>query len=128
MTVPAAARAHLAKAEELLTAAELALDEGLCNAAASGAVISGINAKDAICLALTGATNKSDDHTRAVAELVQAGRAGEALAPTLSRLLKLKSKSQYQTQSIAGADATKAVTWAGRLVRGAREIVASGEA
>jgi uncharacterized protein (UPF0332 family) len=126
LTVPAAARAHLAKAEEFLTAAELAHEEGLTNAATSDAVTSGINAKGAICLALTGVTNKSDDHTGAVAELDQAGRAGQRLAPTLSRLLKLKSKSQYQTISIASGDSAKAVVWAATLVRGAREVLAAG--
>lgn len=48
------ARAHLAKAREFLTAAELNLDLDLFNAATSNAVISGINSKDAICLRLTG--------------------------------------------------------------------------
>ena len=45
------ARAHLAKAREFLEAAELTNDLQLFNAAASNAVTSGINSKDAICLA-----------------------------------------------------------------------------
>ena len=41
-------------------------DLGLNNAAASNAVISAINSKDAISLALTGRTGKSDNHAQAV--------------------------------------------------------------
>lgn len=65
------------------------------NAATSNAVIAGINAKDAICLVLTGKTSKANDHRQAVAELRKAGKIGAGLAATLDRLLKPKTKSQY---------------------------------
>lgn len=68
-----AARAHLTKAQEFLEAAELTNDLDLFNAAASNAVTSGINSKDAICLALTGRTRKADNHTEAVTEMKPAG-------------------------------------------------------
>jgi uncharacterized protein (UPF0332 family) len=123
MSALADARAHLRKAREFLESAELNLDFELYNAATSSAVTSGINAKDAICLALTGTTNKSENHTDAVAELRAAGPATRPLAPTLGRLLKLKSKSQYQTVDVARSDATKAVGWATTLVEGASGIV-----
>lgn len=61
----------------------------------------------------------------AIAELRAAGPAGVALTSTLSRLLKLKTKSQYQPVSVAAADATKAVEWATRLLEGADEVVSS---
>jgi hypothetical protein len=125
MTTLDDARAHLAKAREFLTAARSNLDLELFNAATSDAVISGINSKDAICLRLTGTTRKADGHNEAVAELKAAGPGGAALAPTLSRLLKLKAKSQYQSASIAAADATKAVEWAARLLEGAEVVVSS---
>jgi uncharacterized protein (UPF0332 family) len=54
VTALSEARAHLRKAKEFLTAAEFSLDLDLFNAATSNAVTSGINAKDAICLRLTG--------------------------------------------------------------------------
>lgn len=123
MTALADARAHLRKAREFLDAAELNLDCGLVNAAASSAVTSGINAKDAICLALTGSTAKTDNHADAVAELRRAGSTSKALATTLGRLLNLKNKSQYQTIDVAHADAVKAVEWARKLVDGAAGIV-----
>jgi len=117
------ARAHLRKAREFLDAAGLSFDCNLYNAATSSSVTSGINAKDAICLALTGTTAKSETHTDAVGELRAAGPATKSLATTLGRLLKLKNKSQYLTLDVARADAAKAVAWATTLVEGATEIV-----
>ncbi|HET7355380.1 MAG TPA: HEPN domain-containing protein [Nocardioidaceae bacterium] len=119
------ARLHLEKAREFLDAAQGSLDREQFNAATSNAVISGINSKDAICLRLTGATRNSDGHNEAIAELKAAGPAGAKLAPTLSRLLKLKTKSQYQSVSVAASDARKAVEWAVRLLEGAEEVVAA---
>jgi len=117
------ARSHLCKAREFLEAAELNLDHELFNAATSAAVTSGINAKDAVCLALVGATGKSDGHVAAVAELRQAGGSAAQLATTLGRLLRLKSKSQYQAVGVARTDAIKAVEWATKLVDGATIIL-----
>lgn len=117
------ARAHLAKAREFLDAAELTNDLELYNAAASNAVTSGINSKDAICLALTGRTRKSDNHVEAVGELKGAGVVGRDSSTTLSRLLRLKSKSQYQAGSVSAADATKSIDWAARLLETAESVV-----
>lgn len=50
------ARAHLAKGGEFLDAAEVAAASRMWSAAPSAAVISGINAKNAMCLVLTGRT------------------------------------------------------------------------
>lgn len=123
------ARWHLAKAREFLSAAELNLEVGLCNAAASNAVISGINAKDAVCIRLNGTTAKTENHSTAVAELRATGATGphggttKQMATVLGRLLKLKSKSQYQSIDVARSDAAKAVEWAQKLLDGAIEIV-----
>ncbi|MEQ1703426.1 MAG: HEPN domain-containing protein [Ilumatobacteraceae bacterium] len=125
MTALHEARLHLTKAEEFLQAAELSLDLELFNAATSDAVVSGINSKDAVCLKLTGNTRKSDNHDDAVEELKKAGRAGRELAPNLSRLLKLKTKSQYQSASVAQQDARNAVQWARKLYEGAMAIVSA---
>ncbi len=76
------AQLHLAKAREFLDAAETSRDLGRYNAAASDAVISAINCKDAICLALTGRTGKSDNHAQAVDELKRSGPVGAELAST----------------------------------------------
>lgn len=123
-----AARAHLAKADEYLAEAESALQVGHFNVATSNAVIAGINAKDAICLALVGTTSKADDHRRAVPELRKAGKLGAELAPTLDRLLKPKTKSQYQALPMARKDAEVATRQAAQMVAGARAALAPGSA
>ena len=125
MTVLDEARAHLAKAREFLEAADLTNDLQLYNAAASNAVTSGINSKDAICLTLTGQTKKSDNHAEAIAELKAAGPAGRDSSPTLSRLLRLKSKSQYQAASVSAGDAAKSVDWATRLFETAQTVASA---
>jgi HEPN domain-containing protein len=124
MTPLEVARAHLAKAEEFLAEAMAALERGHASAATSNAVIAGINAKDAMCLALVGSTSKADDHRQAVAELRRAGKAGTDLAPALDRLLKSKTRAQYQSIPVSVRDAEMAVRQAEKLVAGARAVVA----
>ena len=123
MSASEEARLHLAKAREFLDAAEASRDLGLDNAATSDAVISAINSKDAICLILTGHTSKSDNHGQAVDELKRSGPAGASLASTLSRLLNLKTRSQYASRSVSAADASKAVEWATRMHDGAESAL-----
>jgi len=120
------ARAHLAKAREFLEAAELNNDLRLYNAASSNAVTAGINSKEAICLALTGRTDKTENHQQARAELRAAGPAGRQVEPTLTRLLKLKPKAHYQSSPVSAADAARAVEWATRMVEKAAEVVVRG--
>lgn len=122
MTALDEARAHLAKAREFLEAADLTNDLQLYNAAASNAVTSGINSKDAICLALTGRTKKSDNHAEAIAELKSSRPAGRDSSTTLSRLLRLKSKSQYQSTSVCATDAARSIDWASRLLETAQTV------
>jgi len=124
MTVREEAQLHLAKAREFLEAAESSRDRKLYNAATSNAIISAINSKDAICLSLTGRTSKSDNHADAVPELKRAGAAGADLSPTLNRLLKLKTRSQYAPLSVPPSSANKAVEWAQRKFMGAQDVVA----
>jgi hypothetical protein len=126
-----AAQTHLTKAREFLEAAEWNLEGELYNAAASNAVTSGINCKDAICLVLTGRSAKSDQHTAAVAELRAAlgvNAVGAVQGPTpptaLGRLLRMKSKSQYQAADVSPSDAARAVGWARKLLDAATLIVA----
>lgn len=119
------ARSHLRKAREFLDAAVLELAMELHTAAASSAVLAGINAKDAICLQLSGRTGNSEDHRAGVPELVAAGPAGKALESTFRRLLGLKTAAQYQAGPIGRTDATKAVAWATRMVDTARDVTGS---
>ena len=57
------------------------------------------------------------------AEIRGAGAVGRALEPTFHRLLKLKSKSQYQQTSVSASDAAKAIDWATRMLNVAQEVV-----
>jgi hypothetical protein len=116
------AHAHLRKAREFLDAARLELERELHTAAASSAVLAGINAKDAICLQLTGRTGKSDDHRSAVPELAAAGPAGKSMESTFRRLLGMKTAAQYQAAPVGRTDATNAVAWATRMVDAARDL------
>ncbi len=125
MSAASDAQAHLSKAREFLQAAQFNQELGLHSPATSDAVLAGVNAKDAICLRANGQTNKSDDHRQAVTELKNAGPAGKDLASTLSRLLNLKTKAQYQADSVAAADAARAVDWAARMVEAAEKIVST---
>lgn len=116
---------HLRKARQFLEAAGVDLDLELNDAAASSAVLAGINAKDAICLQLTGRTGKAEDHRSAVPELARAGPAGKELESTFRRLLGLKTAAQYQAGPISRTDAAKAVEWATRMVDAARDVTGS---
>ncbi len=114
---------HLTKAREFLEAAEVNHDLGLYNAAASAAVTSGINSKDAMWLATRGITGKSDSHTDAVGELRQSGPVGASIAPTFSRLLGVKVRAQYQTRATTANGSRDAVAWAARMYEAARGVV-----
>jgi hypothetical protein len=119
-----AARAHQRKARQFLDAADVELAGDLYDAATSSAVLAGINAKDAICLRLTGRTGKSENHQAAAGELAKAGPAGKALEATFRRLIGMKTAAQYQAAPMSAADARKAVEWATRLVDAAGDVVA----
>jgi hypothetical protein len=119
------ARSHLAKARELLEAADVELSGALYTAATSSSVLAGINAKDAICLRTAGRTTKGDDHRAAVAELRASGPAGAALASTFRRLIAMKTRAQYTAGPVSAADAHRAVDWAARMVEDAGDVVVS---
>lgn len=115
---------HLDKAEEFLEAAESNHAVGLFNAAASAAVTSGINSKDAMCLATKGFTGKTDSHSDAVGELRQSGSVGAAMAPTFNRLLSVKARAQYQTRATTAKGSRDALAWVARMYEAARRVVA----
>jgi hypothetical protein len=118
-------RSHLARAREFLEAAQVCLDLELFNAATANAVTSGISSKDAICLFLASRAATTDSHEDVVAELSRAGEEGKALAPTLSRLLRLGTTSQDLNATIAQAEASRAVEAAARLFEAAQGVVST---
>lgn len=116
------ARAHLEKAQEFFEAARLAFEFGFMSAATASAVTSAINSKDAICLCLTGTSEKSSNHAAAVGELRAAGPEAAPLAPALSRLLASRSKSQYLADPVPQSEAKAALRNAGRMLEVAKSI------
>lgn len=124
MTARTEAEGHLAKALVFLEAAMTSLEFELYDPATSDAVVAGINAKDVICLMLTGVTNKTENHADSISELKAAGQVGVELVSTFQRLLRLKAKAQYRSSAVSVADATKAVEWAQRMVDAARDVLA----
>lgn len=71
---------------------------------------------------MIGRTRKSDNHAEAVAELKGAGQAGRDSSTTLSRLLKLTSKSQYLAGSVSAAEGAQSIDWAARLLEAAQAV------
>lgn len=124
MSARVEAEGHLKKAQDFLEAAQTDLDFDLLDPATSNAVLAGINAKDVICLMLTGTTKKTENHNSAVGELKTAGQAGADVVSTFQRLLKLKTKSQYQSDAVSRSDTEKAIEWAQRMVDAARVVMA----
>lgn len=123
MTLSQIAGAHLAKAQEFLDAAEVLLELDMFDVAISSAALSGVNSKDAICLKLTGRTEKTERHSDAATELAQAGGNAAALAPTLKRLMAAKNKAQYRHTRATPTDARTAVRQAKRMYESAQAIV-----
>ncbi len=123
MTVLDAARLHLAKAKQFYEAAERNSQHDLYDAATSNAVISGINSKDAICLATTGTSNKSEHHMSAVNELKSASPDAAKVAAAFQRLLSIKSKAQYHQHATTKPKAEAAISQAQRMVDVAERIV-----
>ena len=124
MTARPEAEGHLTKAKSFLEAAQTTLELELYDPATSDAVVAGINAKDVICLRLTGTTNKTENHAAAIGELQTAGQPGADLVSTFQRLLRLKTRSQYQPSAVSAADAAKALEWAQRMVDAAQDVLA----
>ncbi len=67
----------------------------------------GINAKDSICLQLTGRTAASQDHRAAVPELAAAGPAGKALESSFRRLLALEPPPRTKPRRSAAPTPTR---------------------
>ena len=121
------AKAFLDKAEEILLLAQIAEEGALWHGVAVNSIHSGINAKDAIAVWLTGKTTKHQDHMRAADELDtlltgHSDRAGNVRA--LQQLLSKKSAIEYSDdRRTPEATARMMLRYAERLVEKARELV-----
>lgn len=112
--------AKVAKAEEFLLMAEIAIDLNAYDAAVSLAVSAAINASDAMILAAGGVVPSGQEHATAARTL---GRlAGSDAANQLNRALSLKSRAQYEIRRCTATDAAKAQQAAERLVNKSKGI------
>lgn len=106
-------KGFLGKAVEFLEAAKWSLDQNFLAPAVGNAVHAGISGADALCAAKAGETSSSE-HADAVAKVrhhdVQVARC-------LSRLLKMKTRAEYDPQEPSPQQAKEAVESAERLVK-----------
>ncbi len=115
-------RGYLAKAEEYAAAAADELRAGRGIAATSLAIHAGINSADAVCGARLGIRAAGKDHGQTLKLLAQAGKDGVELQKELRRLLPMKTKAEYEPDSIPIPLASKAVERAQRCVAIAQRV------
>lgn len=113
-------------ATRYLEIAELAAAEegpGANNVVVGIAVLAGIAASDAICLAAIGARYAGEDHAEAARVLA---RTDKRLGQELSKLVRLKPGAHYGSTFISDNDRVRALRAAGTLVRDATERTMQG--
>lgn len=100
------AREFAADAEALRTLASTSgvftVASGSANSYVALCVLSGIASADAICVEVLGRYSKGGNHDASVALLAQA--AGRPTAKHLATLLSIKSKAEYNAQSVDDGD------------------------
>lgn len=103
----AEARAYLVKAEEFLDASRAALDAQQSTAATSLAIHAAINAADVVTGLRIGQRASGPDHRQALSLLRQAGKDGSEVEKNLSRLLQLKTRTEYEPEAVALSEAAR---------------------
>jgi hypothetical protein len=96
-------------------------DAAMPGVAAGLAVLAGIAASDAICVARLQQIHRGDDHRGASDLLAQSTPDGQKLAATFKRLIDLKDEAHYGLTLVSASKARTAVRWAGTLVVRANE-------
>lgn len=113
---------YLEKAGEYAEAAASELAARRSIAATSLAIHAGINAADALTGLRNGVRAAGQDHDQVLALLRESGRDGTELEKALGRLLRLKTKAEYEPDAIPQATARQAVERAQRCVAVARRV------
>lgn len=117
------AKDYLAKAQEHLEAAQLALASKKPDSTIGLAILAAISANDALCLHLGGERNASQSHQDAIALLERVGPAGPDLENAVrkfSRILGLKNNLQYSPRRYTEAEAAQVLQDAERFLSFAR--------
>lgn len=114
------ARSRRQVAEKYLEVAELMADEdgAAVNVCVGTAILAGIAAGDAICLAATGERYAGPDHA-AAADLL--GRVDRELGKQLRTLVQLKDAAHYGDRLLSTTDRDRALRQATALVGAARD-------
>src|SRR5437763_4498783 len=99
---------HMAKAEQFLEVARLALHGQRHDACMLNAIHAAISAADAVTIALVGQRSSDPDHRRAVDLLEEAGGSSEVVrgrARQLRALIEKKNAVEYEARRASGAEA-----------------------
>jgi hypothetical protein len=115
-------RQYLAKAREYADAANNELAAKRTIAATSLAVHAGINAADAVIGLRRGVRAAGPDHDQVLALLRLSGKDGSDLEKVLRRLLRMKTKAEYDPDDIPAPAAHQAVERAQRCVAIAGQV------
>lgn len=121
------AKSHLRTAREYAQVAAAAAEIDCHSPSVSNAVLAGINAKDAICIWITGSTGKSDNHAAAAQALHAALAAldkGESRA--VAELIKQKTRVQYDAGFASAKESKAAMRRANALIACAAQVVGEG--
>lgn len=122
----AEASLYLAKAKQLVEEAGSALEGSRHDAAMLNSIHAGINAADAVTVALAGRRSTDPDHQRAADLLGEVGRGSDSIAERVKQLRSLlgrKNRVEYESRRASTSEAADAVARADRLVQWAEEIV-----
>ena len=121
---------YLAKGEQFLEEAQLALKSSRHDAAMLNSIHAAISATDAVTIALSGRRSADPDHQRAVDLLEEVGGRSESITARVKQLRALlakKNQVEYESRRGKASEATDAVAralrvveWAGETVRRAR--------
>jgi HEPN domain-containing protein len=120
------ARTYLAKAQDFVETARLAVRDGRWDSAGLAAIHAGISAADAAIVASAGIRSTSRDHSAAV-ELMRTTvpEAAASQERQLSGLLGMKNTVEYEQRLVTEAEARSMLVQAQRLVAWAANVVSA---
>lgn len=107
---------HLRHANGFLRIANLALQQGETNVAATLAINSAIRSKDAICVFWFESSRHTQDHMTAKAELRRVPEIGKKLETLFSRIASGKNDAEYSASTVTLPAATQTVERASSML------------
>jgi len=113
---------YLAKAENSLRMAKIALEEHAYDNAVMSAIHSAINAMDALCVLYLGkrASGVHSETLRIIKPILSTTEYSDT-SKQFSSLLSMKNASEYQPDPMDKSEAEKSVVWAERILERIRQ-------